>query len=73
MDKHKANIMIRSQPRTELIKILQNIDFASFKCHNVKNLILKKYVSIKIHYWAKKIIADPVSQSSKTVSGIMQR
>jgi hypothetical protein len=72
MDKHKNNIMIRSQAKNELLKLFRSIPFATFDCHDLKTLLLKKYISIKMHYWAKRITADPNIRSSKTVSGIMQ-
>jgi hypothetical protein len=73
MDKHKNQIMTHSQPRKGLLKMFELLPFTEFPCHKIKHLVLNKYINIKIHYWAKKIVADPISKSSKTVCGILQK
>jgi hypothetical protein len=73
MDKHKNNIMSHNQPRKSLLNTFKQLSFGESTCHDLKNLLLKKYINTKIHFWSKKIVSDPIIRSSKSVSAIMQR
>jgi hypothetical protein len=73
MDKHKDDIMSHSQPRKELLKTFKNVQFDNPNCHDLKTLLLKKYINVKIHYWAKRISGNSLEKASKTVSGVLQK
>jgi hypothetical protein len=73
MDQHKFTIMTDSQPRKSLLKLFKQLPFPEEKCHDLKTLILTKYISTKINYWAKRITTSANAKSSKSVSGVLQR
>jgi hypothetical protein len=73
MDHYKVTIMTDSQPKKSLVKLFKQLPFHQEKCHDLKNLILNKYVSTKINYWAKRVTTVVNAKSSKSVSGVLQR
>jgi hypothetical protein len=73
MDKYKTKIMHHDQPRYALLQTFKRLSFDFPSCHDTKTFLLKKYISTKIHYWAKNIVVKRFDKSSKTVAGVLQR
>jgi hypothetical protein len=73
MDHYKNTIMQDNYAKISLLKIFEKYTFIDVTCHKLKTLLLKKYISTKLHFWSKKISAESQVKSSKTVSGIMQK